>query len=256
MIFPISDDDSGLKRFAWVNVTFILINIAVFVYQQQSPTFTSGFSAVPKEITTGTDLVGAQVITVGQQTGKIEHTKGPTPIFLTLLTSMFMHGSLMHIGSNMLFLWIFGDNVENRFGALKYIIFYVVSGVAAAGCHIMLDPDSIIPMLGASGAIFGVLGAYLVMFPRNKVNALFFVKIVSVPAFLVIGAFAALQVFNLVQLKPGQGGGGVAYMAHLGGFVAGVILGLVFRMFQKHEPEKNVLYQNYRRDDKARRGWL
>lgn len=255
MIFPISDDDSGLKKFAFVNILFIFINIAVFVYQQSDPSFTSGFSAVPKEITTGQDLTVPQTITVGGQTAEVPHTKGPTPIFLTLLTSMFMHGGLMHIGSNMLFLWIFGDNVENRFGAIRYIIFYIVSGVAAAGCHILLDPDSVIPMLGASGAIFGVLGAYLVMFPRNKVNALFFVKIISLPAFLVIGAFAVLQVVNLVRLEPGKGGGGVAYMAHLGGFVAGVILGLFFR-FTTKESERNVLYQNYRRDEKARRGLL
>lgn len=254
MIFPISDDDSGLKKFAWVTILFIIINVAVFFYQQSNPTFTQGFTAVPAEITTGKDLVGPQPVEFGGKMVDIEHSKGPSPIFLTLLTSMFMHGSLMHLGSNMLFLWIFGDNVENRFGWFRFIIFYVISGLVATFAHILLDPDSKIPMLGASGAIAGVLGAYLVMFPRNKVNALFFVKIISLPAFIVIGLWAVLQVVNMFSLKPGSGGG-VAYAAHVGGLVAGIILGLAFRFMLDREPEKNVLYQNYRHDDKARKIW-
>lgn len=254
MIFPISDDDSGLKRFAWVTILFILINIAVFLYQQSNPPFTSSYSAVPAEITTGKDLVGEQSVKFGDKIVEIEHGKGPSPIFLTLLTSMFMHGGWMHLGFNMLFLWVFGDNVENRFGWVRFIIFYVVSGLVATFAHIMLDPDSKIPMLGASGAIAGVLGAYLVMFPRNKVNALFFVKIISLPAFIVIGLWGILQVVSMMGLKPGSGGG-VAYAAHVGGLVAGIVLGLAFRFILDREPDRNVLYQNYRRDDKAKKIW-
>lgn len=258
MIFPISDDDSGLKKFGWVTILFIVINIGVFLYQQSNPKFTAGFSAVPKEVMTGEDLVTPQPIDFQGKQVEVPHEPGPNPIFLTLLTCMFMHGGWMHLGSNMLFLWIFGDNVENRFGWFRFIIFYVVSGLAATFLHIMLDPDSVIPMLGASGAIAGVLGAYLVMFPRNKVNALFFVKMISLPAFLVIGAWGGLQIFSMMtELKlPGSGGGGVAYAAHVGGLIAGIILGLGFRFIIDREPEGSVHYEQYRRDDKTRRGWF
>ena len=253
MLFPISDDDSKLKRTAWVTIIFIIANIAVFVYQTKNPNLIYGFSAIPKEIMTNTDLVEPQTVSSHGQSTQVPQLPGPSPIFLTLFTAMFMHGSLMHIGSNMLFLWIFGDNVELRFGTFRFILFYLISGIAASLTHIFLDPDSVIPSLGASGAIAGVLGAYLVMFPRNKVNALFFIKIVSVPAIVVIGLWGVMQFLPLFTQKKGAISG-IAYAAHAGGLVAGLVLGLIFRLATKEEPD-SILYRNYERDEKAKRIW-
>ncbi len=252
MIFPISDDDTKLKRFAWVTLLLLIANVAVYFYQQQNPSFTYGYSAIPKEILTNTDLTETQVIEVKGETKEIPQAPGPTPILLTIFTAMFMHGNLMHIGSNLLFLWIFGDNVENRFGHMRFLLFYIVTGVIASLAHILFDPGSVVPSLGASGAIAGVLGAYLVMFPHNKVNALFFIRIISLPAFLVIGAWGVMQVVSMMMTN--QEGGGVAYAAHIGGLVAGMILGLGYRFAIEREPKDNVLYQNYEDDPKARRG--
>jgi len=252
ILFPISDESNGLKRVPWVTYLFIVLNIAVFIYQQMTPGFTEGHSAVPAEITGNQDLVGRIPFDVRGETVLIEHTPGPRPIYLTLLTAMFMHGSFMHIFSNLLFLYIFGDNVELRFGSFRFILFYLVSGIAASAVHILLDPNSVIPSLGASGAIAGVLGAYLVMFPWNRVNALlFFVKVISIPAWVVIGLWGVLQVLSMLSLSHGSGGG-VAYGAHVGGLVAGIILGLATRLILPEEPD-SILSRNYQMDEKARR---
>ena len=145
---------------------------------------------------------------------------------------MFMHASWAHILGNMLYLWIFGDNIEDRIGHAKFLIFYLICGVAASVAHIMFDTDSVIPSLGASGAIAGVLGAYLVLFPRRSVRVLMARQIVSMPAFMVLGLWILLQVFAQISVVGGSGGG-VAYMAHIGGFVAG--LALIF-LFGKRAP--------------------
>lgn len=251
MIFPIADDDRHLKRVEWVTILLIIANIAVYVYQVANPDFTSGFSAIPREIITNTDLVGVQEIQVENQRIQLKQTPGPSPIFLTIFSAMFMHGSLMHLGSNMLFLWIFGDNVENRFGAMRFIIFYVVSGIVASIAHILMAPNSVIPSLGASGAIAGVLGAYLVLFPHNQVRTLvFFFWVVSVPAIIVIGLWGLFQVIPMIQ-RPVREGGGVAYAAHVGGLVAGIVLGLIFRFTMSKEPD-SVLYRTYARDDRSK----
>jgi membrane associated rhomboid family serine protease len=145
---------------------------------------------------------------------------------------MFMHGGWLHLGGNLLFLWIFGDNVEHRIGHGLYLIFYVVAGVIASFAQILTDTGSYIPTLGASGAISGVLGAYLVMFPTNRVLVLVFRFPLWVPAIVAIGLWAVLQFINgfgSIAVSEETGGGGVAYMAHIGGFVAGVVAGLVFR---------------------------
>src|SRR5690606_38565516 len=126
----------------------------------------------------------------------IPQEPGPNPIQLTILSAMFMHGGWLHLGGNMLYLWIFGDNVEHRVGAWKFLAFYLVSGIVATFAQIAVHPEAVIPNLGASGAISGVLGAYLVLFPRNRVNAVFFFRIVSLPAVVVIGFWALLQVID------------------------------------------------------------
>ena len=235
-MFPIGDENERGHGPAVVSLAFIALNVAVFLLLQgaggaSGEDFTYGYSAVPYEITNGVDLVGPEEITVGGQSLEIPQEPGPSPIFLTLLTSMFMHGGWLHIAGNMLFLWIFGDNVEHRIGHVLFIGFYLVAGIVASFAQILVDPGSVIPTLGASGAISGVLGAYLVMFPTNRVTVLFLRFPMRVPALVAIGLWAVFQFVNGIGAfaVTEETAGGVAYMAHIGGFAAGVLAGLVFR---------------------------
>jgi membrane associated rhomboid family serine protease len=149
-----------------------------------------------------------------------------------LLTSMFLHASWMHLIGNMWFLWIFGNNIEDSMGHLRFLAFYLICGLAAAGAHIALDPASTIPMVGASGAISAIMGAYLVLYPKARVDTLFiivvFIRVIPLPAWVMLGYWMLLQVSG-VLVASGVGGGGVAYAAHAGGFVAGVVLIFLFR---------------------------
>jgi membrane associated rhomboid family serine protease len=154
----------------------------------------------------------------------------PATDFPTLFTSMFMHAGLLHIGGNMLYLWIFGDNVEDRFGHVKFSIFYLLCGLAATAAQLVFSLDSNIPNLGASGAIAGVLGAYILLFPKAKVSVLQGQRVVPVPALIVIGLWFVLQLFSGIgSIASTSDTGGVAYMAHIGGFIAGLALALLFR---------------------------
>lgn len=236
-MFPISDDNERGHGPAFVSLAFIAMNIVVFIFLQGAGTsregavFTYGYSAVPAEITTGTDLTEPQEITVGGQSQEIPQSRGPSPIQLTLLWSLFMHGGWLHLAGNLLFLWVFGDNVEHRIGHGLYLVFYLVAGVIASFAQILVDPDSVIPTLGASGAISGVLGAYLVMFPTNRILVLVLRFPIWVPAIVAIGLWAVLQFINgfgAIAVTE-ETAGGVAYMAHIGGFVAGVVAGFFFR---------------------------
>ena len=237
-MFPISDDNERGHGPAFISLAFIALNIFVFIALQGAGTsaegteFTYGYSAVPFEITNNVDLTEPEPVTIGGRTQSIPQEPGPSPIWLTLFWSIFMHGSWLHLGGNMLFLWIFGDNVEHRIGHGLYLVFYLVAGILASFAQILTDTASFIPTLGASGAISGVLGAYLVMFPTNRVLVIFFRFPLWVPAIVVIGLWAALQFINgfgSIAISEETGGGGVAYMAHIGGFVAGVVAGIVFR---------------------------
>ncbi|MDQ3634495.1 MAG: rhomboid family intramembrane serine protease [Acidobacteriota bacterium] len=224
-MFPIGDDNSDIVITPYVNYAFIAINVLVFVFLQQlgnDETFTYAFSLVPKEITTGIDLIGPQSIMVGEQTAQIMHQNTPLPVYFNFISSMFMHGGFGHIFGNMLFLWIFGDNIENLIGHFRYIAFYLICGIAAALAQIIMGPDSIIPMLGASGAISGVLGGYILLFPKRKVRALILRMYTTVPAYIALGLWIGYQIV-LGYLAP-SGEGGVAYAAHIGGFIAGVAL--------------------------------
>ncbi|HZF38938.1 MAG TPA: rhomboid family intramembrane serine protease [Blastocatellia bacterium] len=221
--FPIGDDNTERRLTPVVNYVLIAINVLVFLYQMGHDEFTLGYSVVPAEITQGHDIVGSVRGVSG-----LRLYPSPSPIYLTMLSSMFMHGGFLHLGGNMLYLWIFGDNVEDRMGHLKYLIFYLLCGVLASATHIFFSPNSMIPSLGASGAIAGVLGAYLVLFPRQGVRVIQFGMIVEVPALIVIGLWGLLQVFSGVG-SVGSSGGGVAYMAHVGGFIAGILLVFLFR---------------------------
>jgi membrane associated rhomboid family serine protease len=232
-MFPISDDNEQGQGIAWISIGIIVACIAVFFLFQAvegGEEFTYAFSAVPYEITTGEDLTQPEPIRVNDQVFQIPHQPGPSPIQLTLITSMFMHGGLLHLAGNMLFLWVFGDNVEHRVGPLVFIGFYLLTGIAGSLAQILVNPDSVIPMLGASGAISGVLGAYLVLFPGNRVLFFVFRFLVRLPAWVAIGLWAVFQFIGGFGALGGPEAGGVAYMAHIGGFVAGLVAGLVFRV--------------------------
>jgi membrane associated rhomboid family serine protease len=229
-MFPIGDDNSDRTITPVVNYIFIGINILVFVLLQGlggNDAFSYAFSLVPKEVTTGVDITGIQVVRDAfGNTGEVMHFATPLPVYFNFLSSMFMHGDIMHIFGNMLFLWIFGDNLENLLGHIRFAAFYVVCGLAAAFAQIAMGPDSIIPMLGASGAISGVLGGYILLFPQRRVRAIIFNFLTTVPAFVAIGIWIAYQL--IVGYLTPAGTGGVAYAAHIGGFIAGVALIKVF----------------------------
>jgi membrane associated rhomboid family serine protease len=237
MIFPIGDDNSDRTTVPVLNYLLIAINILVFVFLQGATgenQFTASFATVPEEIRTGQDVKGAVPITVGTQEGVIRLGETPSPVYMTLLTSMFMHGGWMHLLGNMLFLWIFGDNLENRMGRFRYLIFYLATGLVATLAHVIstyvFGDNPYIPSLGASGAISGVLGGYLVLFPKRQVKVIMMRMLTSVPAIVAIGLWFVLQLvqaFGVIAAGP-QSGGGVAFMAHVGGFVAGLILVKLF----------------------------
>ena len=264
MLFPISDDDRHLDGRAWITTILVVANVLVFVYQLSNPAFTYAWSTVPYEVTAGVDLVNAQPIPEEDPTAQIRTPldipqrpgPGPAPaIYLTVLTAMFMHGGFAHIGGNLLYLWIFGDNVEHRFGSGAFLLFYLVSGVAASLTQIALDPDGLVPTLGASGAISGVLGAYLVLFPRNRVYTIFFFQVVAVPAIVVLGLWIAFQfVSGFGATAATEQTGGVAYGAHVGGFLAGMTVALVARSMGMPE-RPNRLSTAGRRDPRGKVWW-
>ena len=234
-MFPIGDDNSDRTITPIVNYVFIGINLLVFVLLQGlggNDEFTYAMSLVPKEVTTGVDITGAQIVRDSMgNTGQVQHYPTPLGVYFNFLSSMFMHGGIAHIFGNMLFLWVFGDNLENLLGHIRYALFYIVCGFAAAIAQIMMGPDSIIPMLGASGAISGVLGGYVLLFPQRQVRALIFNFLTSVPAFVAIGIWIVYQLILGYMTDPGTGG--VAYAAHIGGFVAGIALIKVFALGRK-----------------------
>jgi membrane associated rhomboid family serine protease len=231
-MFPLGDDNSQVTKIPYVNYAFIAVNILVFLLLQgagYNEGFNGSFSLVPREITTGVDVQGVQIIkdSSGQVLGRIMLGDTPGSVYLTFLSSMFMHGGFMHIFGNMLFLWIFGDNIEDRIGHIRYVVFYLLCGFLAAMAQVLMDTNSLIPMLGASGAISGVLGGYILLFPRNQVRVIMLNSVLTtVPAFVAVGLWI---VFQIVQgYLAGAGGGGVAYAAHIGGFIGGFALIKIF----------------------------
>lgn len=232
-MIPISDDNPTRIR-PYVVYALIAINILVFIYDHVGATNSFGklwnWSMVPYSVLS--DVRMTPVINqVGQIIGFSEAPQvGPHPQWITIFSSMFMHSGLVHIGGNMLFLWIFGNNIEDALGHAKFIIFYLVCGVLAAATHIavsMVGRGKYIPTVGASGAIAGVLGAYLILYPQARVRTLvlfwFVWSSVEIPALLVLGVWFVTQLTGILGTG-GQVGGGVAYGAHVGGFIAGVII--------------------------------
>jgi membrane associated rhomboid family serine protease len=251
MVFPLYDDNSDRTTTPIVNYALIAINILVFVFLQQlgnNDKFTYAFSTVPQEIISGRDVRTPDRVVEHPVTGQELLIPGlqPTPfsVYLTLILSLFMHGGIAHIAGNMLFLWIFGDNVEDRMGHLRYLIFYLVCGVLASLAHVFTtamfatDPASLlIPSLGASGAISGVLGGYIVLFPHRRVTAIVFRFVTDVPAYVAIGIWFAFQIISSTSILGGGSQlGGVAYAAHVGGFIAGLVLVKVFTIGKGRTP--------------------
>lgn len=245
MVFPLTDDNTGRRTTPYVNYVLIALNVIVFVVPQGLGTndhFTYAFSVVPREIVTGHDLVTDDVTVRDPVTGRTLEIPGlqPTPgsVYLTLLTSIFMHGGIAHLLGNMLFLWIFGDNVEDDMGHGRYLVFYLLCGVFASLAHVFITvllegADSraaLVPCLGASGAISGVLGAYLVLHPRRRVLVLLLRIVTWVPGYVAIGIWFLFQLVSTLGLLGGSGQGGVAYAAHVGGFIVGLVLAKPFTL--------------------------
>jgi membrane associated rhomboid family serine protease len=207
-MLPIGDDNSQRRLFPVVTYGLIAVNVVVFLLE----------------------LLGGDQFIYTWSFVPLRFLQNPSGEFFTLFTSMFMHAGWLHLGGNMLYLLIFGDNVEDRFGHIKFIIFYLLAGLVAGFAQMMVAPNSDIPNLGASGAIAGVLAAYLILFPKGRVRVLLVRWIVYMPALIVIGAWILLQlVSGIGSISSAADTGGVAYMAHIGGFAAGLILTLFFR---------------------------
>jgi len=207
-MLPIGDDNSARRMVPWVTYGLIALNVLVFILELGSgDAFIEKWAFVPTRF-----------------------LADPLGDFPTLFTSLFMHGGWLHLASNMLYLWIFGDNVENRFNHIPFVIFYLICGLAATFAQLAFNVGSDLPNLGASGAIAGVLGAYILLFPQGKINVLQGQQVVQVPALIVIGLWIVLQFFSGIgSISETADTGGVAYMAHIGGFLAGVLLTFVFR---------------------------
>jgi membrane associated rhomboid family serine protease len=248
MFIPIGDDNRDRRTIPVVTYLLIGLNIFVFVFYQGCGTdyrFTYSYSMVPAEILSGKDIVTAPQVRIDPFTGLRVRIPGlqptPIPVLLTILTSMFMHGGIAHLLGNMLYLYIFGDNLEDRMGKFRFTLFYLLCGVLAALSHVFvsftLESGLLTPTLGASGAISGVLGGYLILFPHKLVRVLFIQFILAVPAGVVLILWFLFQLINGLGYLGGTiEGGGVAYAAHIGGFIAGVILVKVFT------PERRYYY--------------
>ena len=236
MLFPIGDDNRERTITPYVNYLLILANIIVFVFLQDfgnNVRFTYKYATVPEEIITGKDIVTSDQSFQDPASGEVYTIPGlgvtPISVYLTLLTSIFMHGSIAHILGNMIFLWIFGDNIENRTGHFRYLIFYLICGILASLAHVyateVFNGNLLIPTIGASGAISGVMGAYILLYPRKRVSVIFFYFITEMPAIAVIGIWFLFQLISgLGVLGSVAQGGGIAYGAHIGGFISGIIL--------------------------------
>jgi membrane associated rhomboid family serine protease len=235
-MIPIADDNSGHTLKPLVTYLLLAANLAVFFLLQgggANDRFTYAFSTVPKEIVTGNDVITSSRKVQDPVSGDTFEVPGlqPTPVsvYLTLLVSMFMHGGLAHLGGNMLYLWVFGDNLENRLGHLRYLLFYLATGVLASLAHVFATlgtgGNMFIPSLGASGAISGVLGGYILLYPGRRVRVFTGRGVADMPAWISIGLWFVFQlVSGLGMLGEGAQAGGVAYAAHIGGFVAGAAL--------------------------------
>lgn len=213
-MMPLGDDNSLRRSVPIVNYLLIAINVLVFLLEMVGgEQFVTNWSFIPSRF-----------------------LSNPIANIPTIFTSMFMHAGLAHIFGNMLYLWIFGDNVEDYFGKLKYLFFYLICGVAATFSQLLVDPHSTVPNVGASGAIAGVLGAYILNWPSGKINVLVGQSTMQMPALIVIGLWFLIQFVSEIGSLASTGTeheGGVAYMAHIGGFVTGFFMSVFFKVFER-----------------------
>lgn len=227
MFLPIKDDNPTVRT-PYVTIGLIALNVLVYLVNNLFASdladlqFTLKYGLIPFELT---HLEEISTVVAGKYTPGFEHPNLSAPILLTPITSMFMHGGFMHLAGNMLFLWIYGNNIEDYFGPVRFLLFYLIGGIAAVGLHVALSADSPIPLVGASGAISAVLGAYLILYPRAQVLIFyflgFFIGTTWLPASIVLGFYFVMQVFSAFMGLGGASGGGVAWFAHLGGFAFG-----------------------------------
>jgi membrane associated rhomboid family serine protease len=245
MVLPLGDLEKT-RIVPIVTYALIALNVVMYVIQrQEGDDFTIAYAATPYEITHNDDLPGPVVVDVPARVNPLAHVElrervinqapGPYPIWLTLFTAMFLHGSPLHLAGNMLYLWIFGDNVEEVLGTVRYLLVYLACGLIGSILQIAVNPNSLIPTLGASGAIAGVMGAYVIWFPHNRVRVLVFRFITEMPALLVIGLWILVQIWEGVGSIGRLGeGGGVAYLAHVGGALTGIFVAFLFHDRAEH----------------------
>ncbi|HVL32112.1 MAG TPA: rhomboid family intramembrane serine protease [Actinomycetota bacterium] len=257
-MIPLRDDNPTHGK-VFVVPLFIAINVVVFFFVQpfsigggtsrdeviEQLEFFACNAAIPYEVMHGEPVSkapgGALDATSPEEQATVLIQRDACAnknVWLSILFSMFLHGGLLHLGGNMLFLWVFGNNIEDRLGPLAFVAFYLVAGVVATFAQSALTPSAAIPLIGASGAVAGVLGAYLLLFPKARVTTLvifFFITAIELPAIVVLGIWFVLQLFSTVGPASTEAGG-VAYMAHVAGFVAGMVLLLVFRPKRPRAP--------------------
>ena len=237
-MIPLYDPDIVRRGTPVVTIGFIAACVLVFVYQLSLDdlgtfVFTRKFGAIPSELLGGPQIETV-LIRIGLDAYRVD-VATPIPAWGTMFTSMFMHGGFMHLAGNMVYLWVFGNSMESRLGSPVFAAFYLAAGVAAVFAQAVTNTDSTIPMVGASGAVAGILGAYLVLYPTSRIDTLVMVGIITsirVPAYVLLGIWLFLQLFNgLGSLGPEVANtGGVAYFAHLGGFVVGLAVGGLYRL--------------------------
>ena len=227
-------DANPIRRTPIVTIGLIVACVVAFAYSLGAET--NGGPSGVERLFFEFGLIPAQLL------AEWDAGRAPGEETLTVFSSMFLHANLLHLGGNMLYLWIFGNNIEDRFGRLAFIVFYLLGGVAAAASQVAIEPASEVPMIGASGAVSAVLGAYLVLFPRARILSLvflgFFYQLIEVPALVVLGLWFLLQLIDGIGSLglAGAEGGGVAFFAHIGGFIAGVVLAIAFRGLRAGRP--------------------
>ena len=239
-MIPLSNPDIRRVRFPYLTIALITFNATVFLFEltlgsADRSAFFYRWGLIPAELAKGADFKGLLT-----EAGVLDIDSSPLPAWGTVFTSMFIHGGFLHFAGNMLFLWVFGATVEDRLGHLLFVLLYLATGVAAAWTQVAMDLEGRVPTIGASGAIAGVLGAYLVLYPGSRINTLvifYFITMIRIPAVYLLGAWFLLQLFNGVgSLGPSaQASGGVAFWAHVGGFIAG-LLAVVIYLLLRREP--------------------
>ena len=259
-VFPLKDENPTL-RLPIITIALMVINVLVYFLIQPididaGTDFTFGTAAIPDELTSGEPLTerefcdvlnpSSEAFTAIASTETVCNAPSDAArfpgknVYLAVLYSMFLHGGLMHLGGNMLYLWVFGNNIEDHLGRIKYLVFYLLAGAVATAAHVLPDPGSTIPMIGASGAVAGVMGAYVVWFPWAKVKTIAFIMLVDIKAWIVLAFWFGSQFF----ISPSDG---IAWLAHVGGFVFGAVVAAIARMsegFRKQLWEHKYLTQN------------